>query len=92
MEIERADTGESLTDSCSSFSTRGGEMLRRPWTIVVELANSCGPRDLLLRRDAGEGAIDAGGSDGDLKRLAGYPSRVLISAFWTAMGKKGRTG
>jgi len=92
VEIERADTGESLMISCSGLSTLGGEMLRRPWTIVVELVGSCRPIDRLVRTEAGEGAVATGGSDGDLKRMAGYPSVVVMSVFWEAIGKKGRTG
>ena len=67
-------------------------MLRRPWTMFSELVDAWRPRDLLVRTEAGEGAIAAGGSDGDRKRLLGCRSMVLLSVLRTAMGKKGRTG
>jgi len=89
VEIERADTGESLTSSCSGLSTLGGEMLRRPWTMVVELGVSCRPpRDRCVRIEAGEGAVATGGCEGDLKRMAGYPSVVLMSVVWEAIVKE----
>jgi hypothetical protein len=80
--IERADTGESLTISCSGLSTLGGEMLRRPWTMVVELLDSCRPpKDRCVRMEDGDGAVATGGNEGDLKRMAGNPSVVLMSVI-----------
>ena len=75
MEIERADTGESLT--CSDLPTLGGEMLVRSLAIVAELIEFCRLRDRCVRTEAGEGAVATGGSEGDLKRLAGNPSAVV---------------
>jgi hypothetical protein len=94
VEIERADTGESLISSCSEgLSTLGGEMLRRPWTMVVELEDSCRPpKDLCVRMEDGDGAVATGGNEGDLKRMAGKPSVVLMSVLWEVMAKKRRTG
>ena len=76
VEIERADTGESLT--CSDLPTLGGEMLVRSLAIVAELIEFCRLRDRCVRTEAGEGAVAAGGSEGDLKRLAGNPSAVVV--------------
>lgn len=82
VEIERADTGESLTASwCSGLPILGGEMLVRSWTIVAELVGFCRLRDRWVRTEAGEGAVATGGSEGDLKRMAGYPSVVVMSVL-----------
>lgn len=93
VEMERADTGESLT--CSDLPTLGGEMLCRSLAIVPELIEFCRLRDRCVRTEAGEGAVAAGGSEGDLKRLAGNPSAVVVVLFVVlgeAIWEKGRTG
>jgi hypothetical protein len=42
-----------------------------------------------VRIEAGEGAVETGGSEGDLKRMAGYPSVVVMSVLWEeAIGKE----
>jgi hypothetical protein len=71
VEMERADTGESLTTSCSGLPLLGGEMLCRSWTIVAELVEFCRLSERCVRTEAGEGAVATGGSEGDLKRMAG---------------------
>lgn len=90
MEIERADTGESLTASCSGLSTLGGEMLLLSGFMVVGLIDSCCfPCDSHVRMEDGEGAVAIGGSEGDLKRVAANPSVVLLlSVLRTAIGER----
>jgi hypothetical protein len=79
VEIERADTGESLTASwCSGLPILGGEILVRSWTMVAELVECCRLRERCVRTEAGEGAVATGGSEGDLKRLAGNPSVAVV--------------
>lgn len=89
VEIERADTGESLTTSCcSDLPTLGGEILWRSWTMIAELVDFGRLRDRCVRTEPGEGAVATGGSDGDLKRMAGYPSVAVMSVLWEAIGKE----
>ena len=89
VEIERADTGESLTASWSILSTLGGEMLRLSGTIVVGLSDSFRSPSDASERMEGEGAVTTGGSEGDLKRVAEAPSVVLLlSVLRTAIGKR----
>ena len=89
VEIERAETGESLTASCcSGLPILGGEMLCRSWTMIVDLVDFGRLRDRCVRTEAGEGAVATGGNDGDLKRMAGYPSVVVMSVLWEAIGKE----
>lgn len=92
VETERADTGESLTTSCcSDLPTLGGEMLCRSWTMITELVEFCRLKDRCVRTEAGEGAVATGGSDGDLKRLAGNPSMVVVVMVffsWKAIRKE----
>jgi len=94
VEIERADTGESLTASWSILSTLGGEMLRLSGTIVVGLSDSFRSPSDASERMEGEGAVTTGGSEGDLKRVAEAPSVVLLlSVLRTSHWKeKRRTG
>jgi hypothetical protein len=93
VEIERADTGESLTASCcSDLPILGGEMLVRSWTIVAELVEFCRLRDRWVRTEAGEGAVATGGSDGDLKRMAGYPSVAVMSVLGVAIRRGEKEG
>lgn len=79
MDNERAETGESLTVWSSGISGRGGLMLRLSLTMVAVLVESRRPMDLKLLIVEGEGAVVIGGNDGDLKRMAGYPSLTEVS-------------
>lgn len=55
---------------------------------MAELVEFCRLRDRWVRTEAGEGAVATGGSDGDLKRMAGYPSVAVMSVLGVAIGKE----
>jgi hypothetical protein len=56
--------------------------------MIAELVDFGRLRDRCVRTEPGEGAVAAGGSDGDLKRLAGYPSVAVVSFLWEAIGRE----
>lgn len=68
-------------------------MLCLSFAMLAELIEFCRLKDRCVRTEAGEGAVAAGGSEGDLKRLAGNPSAgvVLSVVLGEAIGEKGRT-